>query len=54
MSLKKAILHGKERRKRYRAGRPTADRRCTCVYCESGRAHPAKRREPAPGGDELP
>ena len=46
--LDKAILHGKEKRKKYR-GAKRFDRSCRnhggCPYCEEGRQHNSKVRE---------
>jgi hypothetical protein len=49
MSLEKAIEYGKEHREEYR-GRKAKSKRCrnhgNCPYCENGRLHKNKRREP--------
>ena len=55
MSLDKAILHGKERRKPYR-GAKAVDHTCrnhgSCEHCKSNRLHKFKKDEPIE--EEIP
>jgi hypothetical protein len=56
MSLDKAILHGKEKRKPYyKSGKfdPTCRPHGGCPYCRKNRLHKHKRRQPAPDGNGL-
>jgi hypothetical protein len=56
MSLDKAIIHGKEHRKKYR-GAKAVDKTCRnhggCPYCEAGRLHKYLRQMPAQDKDAV-
>lgn len=56
MSMDKAILHGKEKRKPYRKGK-AVDRTCrnhgSCPWCEGNRKYANKKRELAAREDLL-
>lgn len=57
MSLKKAIEHGKEKRKEYH-GSKAIDKTCrnhgSCDYCRENRKHKFRDKHPAYEGEVIP
>ena len=56
MSMDKAIIHGKEHRKKYR-GAKAVDKTCrnhgSCAHCAAGRMHKVLRQMPAEDVDAI-